>query len=621
MSMVPDFSCWFYITATKAQAELGTTRVFRGCLGGPFEPLSPPLEPQPGGAVGAVGNVNTQAAFLAASADHSHFFFRPVRPNASDKAIYISGDPVPDGSAALQNPYVASLGPAGEPRLELLARGRDDKEGKVKAWGGNCGAVVGGPGMRNQGAVAPDGSRTYLTTRPNQPATGACTETSRLRILERLETAAGPLIRELFPSVPGVGDDRFQGASADQSKVYFTSNRQLAGSDLDAGADCSAAIGASTACDLYLYASDEPAGERLIQVSAGEDVAGEHEAGKEAKVLDGTVAISGDGTHVYFAAEGALTDDLSPEGRSAADFSSSVPKLYLYRRDVARPAGELSFVGPLDPSDSLSGIALWGGAGTFANSAFPAPAGGDGHVLFFVSSSALTADDDDGTRRDLYRYDAAADTLERVSASAPGGSDNGPFDIARRGFQFDPQGTELSQAGRWVSEDGAVAVFSTAEGLARGDGNGDTDNYMWRRGSLSRLPGAGERPAVSSDGATVAFSTTRQLLPQDGDGAEDVYVARVGGGFLIPDPVPICQPDRAAPGPHCRDEAPPPLPGPDSRSATAPSAGNVKSGARPRPRRCAKGKRRVVRKKKVRCVKSKRAKKSRQARSNRRAAK
>jgi hypothetical protein len=620
-SLTPDFSCWFQIVATPQQSQVGRMRAFHGCLGGIFEPLSRLLVPVGGG---ESEKIVDETRFQAASSDHSHLFFEPGGVELGPKKTsYEPGDPAPSGPGATSNTYIALLGAGGEPSLELLARGRD-KDGKVKVFGGNCGSFVGGPDKRNQSAVAADGSRVYLSTRPDQPASGDCSEAVKLRILERLETPQGPLIRELFASPSGVGDDRFQGASVDQSKVYFTTNRQLVGSDLDSGSECNAGIGVSSACDLYLYDRTEPPGERLIQASAGENVAGKHDAGKEAKVLDGTVAISGDGSHVYFAAEGVLSDDESPEGKSAGEYPASTPKLYLYRRDESHPDGDLAFIGPLDLGDRATSDQgnLWGGVGTFANAAYPIPAtgkangvevGGDGHVLLFISRAALSADDTDGNRSDVYRYDADADELRRLSKARPGGLDGGPFAVEGGSRKvLDPLGTDFAEESRWVSEDGQTVVFDTAEALIRGDRNESFDSYLWRDGRLVRLPGG--NPTMSHDGSTVAFTTGAQLLPQDGDGVGDVYVARVGGGSPTPALPLACQPDKAQPGPHCQGDAATPPGAPSSASAGVIGAGNVK----PKPRRCREGKRKVLRKGKARCVKRQRGKRNRHARKRNR---
>jgi hypothetical protein len=88
------------------------------------------------------------------------------------------------------------------------------------------------------------------------------------------------------------------------------------------------------------------------------------------------------------------------------------------------------------------------------------------------------------------------------------------------------------------------------------------------------------------------FFTTSVLLPQD-PGQIDVYDARVGGGFPQPVTLPICE------GETCQGPSNPPPEFPTPASATFNGPGNVK----PKPKRCPKGKRKVKRKGKVRCVK------------------
>jgi len=326
----PDFSHWFQIAATKEQALRGKSQAFRAGLGGLFEPISPLLVPL----AGSVSNEDLpqlveNARFQGASADLTQLYFQIGKP-ALGSAAYLPGDPIPSGSGAMQNTYVAKLDASGQPSLELLAR---DAAGK--AWGGNCGARLGtdisekgGESIRSQGALSADGTRALISTRPSQPATGNCeASANKLRILERVEASNGTFIAPLFSSecnraAPACssadGDDLFQGASLDQSKAFFMANRQLANSDLDGdGEECSNE-GAVAGCDLYLYEPSRPAGQRLTQASAGEDVAGQHQAGREARAFNGTVAISGDGSHAYFAAQSVLTERPNPEGATPA---------------------------------------------------------------------------------------------------------------------------------------------------------------------------------------------------------------------------------------------------------------------------------------------------------------
>jgi hypothetical protein len=140
-----------------------------------------------------------------------------------------------------------------------------------------------------------------------------------------------------------------------------------------------------------------------------------------------------------------------------------------------------------------------------------------------------------------------------------------------------PAGTDFAESRRWVSEDGEVVSFLTAQNLVPGDIDGANDGYLWHKGALSRLPGipfGGSEaltrivgPFLSHDGSTVAFVTATSLLPIDGDTTADVYVARDQGGYPSPvpdnpcipghpDPTTACQQTRTAPlAPHAASEA------------------------------------------------------------------
>jgi hypothetical protein len=603
-SLTPDFSRWLGIGATEPQLSQGILRAYGAGLGGFFRPLSEPLRPV---AFGDAKSVVRASGFQAASADHSHFYFAP-----GSNATYFPGDPIP--AVETSNVYLARSGAGnGQPApLELLQRDRDDK-----IWGGNCGARIGGigpvgsatapNGNRSQGAVSVDGIRTYVSARAAQPPAGNCSTANKLRILERLETPSGPQIVPLFasecgrpalPNPPGScssadGDDLYQGASLDQSKVYFTTNRQLADSDIDGSSAACSLETAVAGCDLYLYDRARPAGEHLIQVSVGVNVPTKHEVGKEANVFNGTTAISADGSHIYFVAGGVLTGDANPAGAVA---QLGEPNLYMWGAE----SEETSFLGTVDPEDSGD---LWGGEGTWRNDAYPVPAagkdgegnevGGDGHILVFASKAELTADDGDSSRRDIYRYDAEGPSLECVSCapgSSPSEPDDAPFDVNAHGEAEIPPGTDFAERLRWVSEDGEEVGFMTPQPLLPGDVNGAKDGYLWRQGTLARLPGKpfsgfteADGPFLSHDGSTVAFTTLTPLLPQDGDTAADVYVARVGGGYLIPAGLEPCEPGSSDPSKRC--QTPGTQPTAPQANSEAPRAGNP-----PERHPCPKGK-------------------------------
>lgn len=590
-SFTPDLSRWLGVGTTREQLGLGIGQAFEGGLGGLYEPLGPLLVPFEST---DFNRLIPGIALQGASADHSHLYFKFGL--TAEGSSYFPGDPNLAGvGVEPSNVYLTQRsGPNGQAALELLGR---DRDGKV--WGGNCGARLGGigdeNGERNQGAISDDGTRTYLSARASQPASGPCLASSKLRILERTETEGGAKIIPLFtsecsrpPAEPcgtADGDDLYQGASADGSKVYFITNRQLTNSDRDgSSAECTPSSGIA-GCDLYLYDRSRPAGERLVQVSAGEELgAGVHEAGREAKVFNGVTGISGDGSHAYFVAAGILTNQPNPAGASA---QPGKPNLYLW--DAGSEA--TSFIGTLRTSDQ---IVTWGGGGTWRNGAYPVPAmgkngageevGGDGHILLFKSNAELTVADADGSQRDLYRYDGGAEppSLQCLSCR-PGGPDSAPFDV-NFSIPSGPSGTDYAEEYRWASEDGKTTVFRTPEALVAGDVNEEDDFYLWRKGEIARLPGRpfvgfGGGPFLSHDGSEIAYATPTALLPQDGDVAADVYVARVDGGFPNPPALPGCEPGNGCQG----AQAPPAAP---SVGSEAPGAGNPKPGPRP----CPKGK-------------------------------
>lgn len=631
-SLDPSLSRWVALASTAQQYPLGVGQLFRGGIGGAFAPQSPVLTPVGGAASSSV--VDT-ASLHGASSDHSRMF---LVPGGQASTRYDATDPVVTGGGSDRNLYVAGLDSNQQPSLALAAR---DQNGKT--WGGNCGSRLGGvPGnsstWRNQGAVSADGSRAYISARAAQPETGNCSEAAKLRILQRDETPSGVEITELIASecdreAPDPlcsatdGDDLFQGASVDQSKVYFITNRQLADSDLDGAGFPSGCAGFLVGgCDLYLYDAARPAGERLTQVSAGEATPQHPTIGSGAGV-SGTVAISGDGSRVYFAATGVLTAGPNPAGQTAAEFAASAPKLYTW--DTGSEA--IGFVGALAASDA--GL-LWAGHSTYLNAAYPVPVngtgtagtevGGTGGILFFSTRAQLTPEDADGARTDAYRYDAgsAPPTLECISCR-PGGPDADPIDITVRGASPAPVvGTAFAEVGRWVSEDGGTALIQTREALTKQDLNDLRDDYMWSSGKLTLIPGTtfsgtgssvGQTPPVlSHDGKQLSFTAYTPLLPSDGDTALDVYVARAGGGFPFPPPEPECA------GEGCR-AAPAGQPaGQTAASETTLSRGNVQPVTKPkRKARCPKGKRKVTRKGKTRCVKKQKKRSAKHRRANR----
>ena len=597
----PDLGAWAQIGAAQSEQQVGVARIYRGALDGSFDPLTPLLVP-------IDNNLNAPAVYRiqvsGASSDLSVLVLRAARSSTS----YFPEDPRFSGgleeAGGDRNSYLAFEGPAGEPQLQLLAR---DKDGAL--YGGRCGAHLGGARPQasvldptfHQGAISADGQRIYFSTRSAQPwdeesLTGpVCDLDNGLRILERTTTPEGPVISEIAPGGGGPeapGNDRFQAASADGAKVYFTSPRALAASDTDPSPEaCGSDLGQSKGCDLYLYDSAKPPAERITQASAGQDAS----PGSGADVLSSIPAVSGDGARAYFVAQGVLSADPNPEGDSA---QGGEPNLYLYEAAT----DTTSFIATLSADDAG---AMWGTNGTLFGDAYAVPfhgpglqGGGDGHLLAFASKAPVTEDDEDGGFRDVFRYDATSETLQRISKASPGGSDNGPFDVTVNPAVIKSYEHNFGEATRWVSEDSEIVAFATAEPLLASDEDEAANPYLWRSGQLGAVfaPMFGDPPAVAPVGDQIAFTTPAALLPRDIDTALDVYVAREGGGFPEPvEPTP-CDPLQEG---SCQQADPQPQAPAAPATSSFSGPGNAKE-----PPRCRKGQV----KRKGRCVKARKGK-------------
>jgi hypothetical protein len=324
--------------------------------------------------------------------------------------------------------------------------------------------------------------------------------------------------------------------------------------------------------------------------------------------LSGTaipVNVSANGNAAYLVSTSVLTTQANPEGTKA---KAGQRNLYLSEE------GAISFVGTVTERDvngeellneTVDGLGLWAGAavenGRFGRvSARSTP---DGSVLLFESRAPL-ASYDSGGKAEIYRYDAANDELTCLSCNPTEGAATGDSSL-----QESPQeggGVQLLSTYDVVANlrgDGRRAFFQSPEALVPGDTDELQDVYEWERqgvGSCSSPEGcvylissAQSRRtealfAVSDSGDDAFFFSSDLLVPADTEETPSIYDARVGGGF--PESASAeCEGEGCRPG-----LAPAP---PMSNPATAPS------GSPAPPKHCPKGKRKVRKHGKTRCVK------------------
>jgi len=313
----------------------------------------------------------------------------------------------------------------------------------------------------------------------------------------------------------------FVGASADGSKVFFVTAQTLAARDHD------------STSDLYEYSFDAPAGQHYIDVSAGG--LGDPSPGSGADVSAGlfedgsvqgsVVAISPDGSHVFFSASAELTTLPNGNGEHAGPSGGT----FCYDTET----GETKFV-----ASSIENT----GAQTTPS----------GRYLIFTTTAHLSPEDTNAGRA-VYRYDFQTGEVTWVSHAAPGFAildegDNAtlaPREEVSNGR--DGAMAYYADARRAISDDGASIIFTTAERLQAEDVSGAPQVYLWHDGRVSLISdgtnpaGVTEPPSMSGTGSDIVFATTTQLVRQDTDHLQDIYDARVDGGFPAPEAEPSCK--------------------------------------------------------------------------------
>jgi hypothetical protein len=325
------------------------------------------------------------------------------------------------------------------------------------------------------------------------------------------------------------------------------------------------------------------------------------------------VNVSGDGTAAYFVSPTVLTTAPNPRGETAI---AGEENLYLSNE------GELDFVGVLTERDvegEPGGAELVAALGQWVDAVGPGTAElsgrlaidpsrttPDGSVLLFESRANLTGYDPEG-HAEVYRYDSVNGELDCLScnptgAPATGGASLQSFSLVRG----DPQPLNPFSLLRNLRADGRRAFFQSEEPLVADDTDGLQDVYEWedqgvgsceRPGGCIYLISSGHSDridylyGVSDSGDDVFFRSADLLVPADNDETPSIYDARVGGGFPE-EPKKECEGEGCHPG----VPVPPALPAPAKPALGADD--NVKS-AKP----CPKGKRRVKRGGKARCVK------------------
>jgi hypothetical protein len=426
-------------------------------------------------------------------------------------------------------------------------------------------------GSRN--AVSSDGTRIFweLGHEVQSPAIALY-----MRDMSRHETVRLDVQQPGAPA--GVSEVKFQFASSDGSKAFFTDNQALTS---DSG------MGTSTAPNEDLYECDivEEAGKLACKLT---DLTPKH--GEEsAYVQNLIVAASEDGSYVYFVADGVLSENKNSQGEGATpggcglDTVSVAAHCNLY----VDHNGAITFIATLSQADQVDwGTSLleWETIGHLAAYASPS-----GRYLTFTSQNSLTGYDNHdaingNSDAEVFLYDASTEKLTCVSCNPTGGRPTGveaqelltsthdgrsgnvasldpfPYNSPNQYKKLwiaanlpsanilDSSDQTLHQP-RVLSDSGRM-FFNSSDALVPQDVNGNEDVYEFEPEgtggcasssvtfnvnsggcvSLISSGAAAEESGfmeASSSGADVFFMTTAKLVPQDIDGSYDVYDAHV----------------------------------------------------------------------------------------------
>jgi hypothetical protein len=445
--------------------------------------------------------------------------------------------------------------------------------------GDNGGQILGGSGRGSDehtafNAISTDGSTVFFTALSPGGKRLLCSGPSVNELFARVGGSQTVPISEPSTSYcpasnpnPVCANAQFEGASADGSKVFFTTTQPEVPGVVDSTTNLYEAQLASSGGVTSVAG--------MVQVSAG-DTSG---AGAQ---VQGVVRISDDGSHVYFVARGVLTTNPSPDAQgynahgepvsSGAVAQPGADNLYVYDKGVTSFIGDLcsgahasgsltdAFCGAnlsfFGPNDGGLGRGLWGiDAGREAVAAPYGSSTSDGRFLAFTSYADLTLGDT-STARQVFEYDTQTGDLARVSSGQNGFNDNGNNDsfnatIPAPNYMEDKAGVEQTNR-RPISNDGSFVFFTTSEPLQRNDVNNAPDVYEWHDGQVSLISdgqnpntetGANTFDGSSANGSDVFVTTPNALVPGGGAGISNIYDARIGGGFPVAPVAPPCSED------------------------------------------------------------------------------
>jgi hypothetical protein len=508
----------------------------------------------------------TQIVFDGASTDLSHVIFQSPWDLEDGSYLLLEG--------AYSGDLYEYADGAGTRRVGRIPAGGavecDDLAGPAcvdapTAQAGISSSPLIGGSQYSAGMISDDGSRILFQT----PA-GAGQGTLYLRE-DGHRTIQVNVSEKTFPESPGAASAWEM--TPDGNRIFFSTDEGLV--DGDKGG-----------LDLYMYDRTKPEGSRLTRITTN--------AAGDPCQFQAMIGASRDGDSVYFYCSGQLIP-----GRPFAQGG-----MYLWRD------GDLSYLGKAENVnliDENSFRTAWqfasnvkqsrltpdGGSLLFAASTDEGLIGEGGFAGYDQQSTCPT-----GACTELYLYNSDTGRLLCATCNPRAASS---IAVALTDVSAAKTLVVMTQhQSQALSEDGRYVFFNTTEALVEEDTNGVFDAYEYdaQRGEVHLLSSGTDKDDsyfldASPDGRDVFIVTRERLVGWDVDGSYDLYDARVGGGFAEPRPTPA----------PCRGESC--LPGVGTPPQSPATASENQGSGNPKPS-CPKGKRRVVRHGRARCVKRKR---------------
>jgi hypothetical protein len=517
--------------------------------------------------------------YLGASSDLSRLFVQPAAGVGSGPGPFQGelGNAMPlalSGAASRGIYELAGIG-SSSPTLRLVNVDNPPPGAPPGTFGEELGIKGEGPMLGDQRAntlewggashaISEDGRTVFFTATPPgsqvltiyarrqcapAPTSPNCNEDGNGEFFETVPLSDGSQCSEC--SVSERKSANFMGASADGSKVFFMTAQKLLSKE------------PFPTRNLYEYNFEGPPGKKLVLLSA------------EAGNVSGLMAVSADGSHVYFV--NVLAGKSNLYGYDTV--TGHEPKL------VATATGTSPNPWGFEATQTNNCSPCLTGPYQREGGARPAQVTPDGRDLVFTSSLSLTSPGPEPGVAAVYRYDFPTEKLTWVSHApgfvTPAGGEKSAQINTQPGRHLGIVGpnADIEDWGRAISGcphpasakegercpegsyDGEYIIFTTATQLQANDLNGERNLYEWhcpgnvdcaKNGEVSLIsdgldpkgvqlaPGptvpwdVAPTTAMSATGSDIFFSTHTRLVGQDTDSLRDVYDARVGGGFPAP---------------------------------------------------------------------------------------